>query len=71
MIFINFVFKIYRKIKTFYCSFFKTTGGDDVPKFELKRLNCGTINKTIQKLRQIYKENPEQFEIPDFAQKVC
>jgi hypothetical protein len=60
-----------RKIKGSNCSFFKTTGGDGWHNFELaKRLNFVVIDKSIQRLRKIYKDKPEWFEIPDFAQKV-
>jgi hypothetical protein len=45
-------------------------GGGDVPKFEpQKRLNFSNLDKSIQKLRKIYREKPEWFEIPDFAKK--
>jgi hypothetical protein len=45
-------------------------GGDDVPKFEpIRRLNLSNLDKSIQKLRKIYREKPEWFEIPVFAQK--
>jgi hypothetical protein len=45
--------------------------GGDVPKFEPKvRLNVRNIDKIIQKLRQLYQEKPNLFEIPTFAQKV-
>jgi len=46
-------------------------GGDDVPMFEpVKRLNVRNIDRIIRNLRQIYKENPGYFDIPEFAQKI-
>ena len=46
-------------------------GGDDVPKFEpVKRLNYGIVDKMVRDLRRIYKENPDLFEVPTFAQKI-
>lgn len=45
--------------------------GEDVPKLEpTRRLNFSNLDKSIQKLRKIYREKPEWFEVPDFAQKV-
>jgi len=45
--------------------------GDDVPKFEpVKLFNIRNINPIIQKLRKIYRQNPEWFDIPKFAQKI-
>jgi hypothetical protein len=46
-------------------------GGGDVRKFEpVKRLNIRSLDLIIRKLRQIYKENPAYFDIPEFVQKV-
>ena len=46
-------------------------GGDDVRNFELiGRLNYGNIDKIIRKLRRIYQEKPDLFEVPIFAQKI-
>ena len=43
-------------------------GGDDVPKLEPKtafrRLTFWTLDPSIKKLRHIYKEYPEWFEVP-------
>jgi len=48
--------------------FFKS--GDDVRNFEpMRRLNFGNLDKSIQKLKKIYRKKPEWFEIPNFAQK--
>jgi len=38
--------------------------------FEPKRLTIGQIDKAILRLRSVYKENPEYFEVPNFAIKV-
>jgi len=44
---------------------FKTSGGDDVRNFEPKaRLKFEDLDKSIQKLRAIYKVHPEWFEVP-------
>lgn len=49
----------------------KRHGGDDVPEFETRRQSkFGTIDKTREKLRRIYKENPAYFDTPKLAQKV-
>lgn len=43
----------------------KTTGGDDLRKFEPKRrLNLWILDTSIQKLRKMHKEHPEWFETP-------
>ena len=40
-------------------------GGGDAPKFEPKKwLKFKDIDKSIQKLRAIYKVHPEWFEVP-------
>ncbi|PIR87612.1 MAG: hypothetical protein COU10_03680 [Candidatus Harrisonbacteria bacterium CG10_big_fil_rev_8_21_14_0_10_45_28] len=45
--------------------------GDDVRKFEpIKRLNIRNLDLIIRGLRLIYKENPEYFDVPNFANKV-
>jgi len=45
--------------------------GGDFRKFEsMRRLNFNNLDRSIQKLRRIYRENPEWFEIPVFAQKI-
>jgi hypothetical protein len=46
--------------------------GGDVRKFELvERLNIRSLDLIIRKLRLIYKEKPECFEVPSFALKIC
>ena len=50
---------------------FKTIGGGDVPKFEPKvRLNYSNVDRIIRKLRLIYQEKPDLFNIPTFALKM-
>ena len=45
-------------------------GGGDVPKLEpIKRLNYRIVDKMVRDLRRIYKEKPNLFDIPTFAQK--
>jgi len=44
-------------------------GGDDVRKFEPKRLNFRSVDKIVRDLRRIYKENPTSFDMPIFAKK--
>lgn len=47
------------------------TGGGDCRNFEpIGRLSFSNLDKSIQKLRRIYREEPEWFEIPNFAQKI-
>ncbi len=46
-------------------------GGGDVPKFEpIKRLTIRNLDLIMRKLRLIYKEKPECFDVPNFAVKV-
>jgi hypothetical protein len=48
----------------------KIVGGNSWRDFELaRRPSFAVIDKSIQKLRKIYREKPEWFEIPAFAQK--
>jgi len=48
-----------------------TDCGGDVRKFEpVKRLNIRNLDLIIRKLRLIYRENPEYFDVPSFAVKV-
>ncbi len=45
--------------------FVNVSGGDDAQNFEPKlRLKFEDLDKSIQKLRAIYKEHPEWFEVP-------
>ena len=47
------------------------TCGDDCRNFEpIGRLSHSNVDKIIRKLRQIYQEKPDLFEIPNFALKV-
>jgi hypothetical protein len=46
-------------------------GGGDVPMFEpVRQLNFNNLDKSRQKLKKIYREKLEWFDIPDFAQKI-
>lgn len=44
--------------------------GGDVPKLEPKRLDFKSVDKIVRDLRRIYKENPDFFDVPTFAQKI-
>lgn len=44
-------------------------GGDDWRNFEPRQLNYARVDKAVRDLRRIYKENPDYFEVPTFAQK--
>lgn len=45
--------------------------GGDVPKLEpIRSLHYSRVDKIVRDLRRIYKEKPDSFEIPAFAQKV-
>ncbi len=45
--------------------------GDDCRNFEPKvRLSYGNVDRIIRKLRGIYQETPDLFDVPTFAQKV-
>jgi len=60
-----------QKKNTAWAVFFFWSCGGDVRKFEpLKRLNIRNLDLIIRKLRLIYKEKPEYFEVPSFAVKV-
>ena len=44
--------------------------GDDVPMFEpIRMLHFSRVDKIVRDLRRIYRENPDLFDIPTFAQK--
>ena len=52
------------------CHLSPRQSGGDVPMFELvKRLNYRIVDKMVRDLRRIYKENPNLFDVPTFAQK--
>jgi hypothetical protein len=36
----------------------------------IRNLSYKRVDKIVRDLRRIYKENPDQFDIPAFAQKV-
>jgi len=49
----------------------KIIGGGDVRNFEpIRRLDFSNLDKSIWQLRKIYREKPEWYEIPLFAQKI-
>ncbi len=51
--------------------FFLVRGGDGWRNFEQReRFSYSNVDKIIRKLRRIYQERPDLFEIPMFAQKV-
>ena len=51
--------------------YFLVCGGGDVPMFEpIGRLKISQVDKMVRQMRQIYKERPNLFDVPDFAQKI-
>jgi hypothetical protein len=54
------------------CSFTAFTHcGDDCRNFEqIGRFNYSNVDRIIRKLRRIYQEKPDLFDIPTFTQKI-
>ena len=61
---INFIFT---EIKVQSCQ----SGGGDVRNFEsIGRLSYSNVDGIIRKLRRMYQEKQDLFEVPTFAQKI-